>query len=237
MLFGGRTNPHRELEKALGYTFRRKALLEAALTHRSYRFERPDVTNDNQRLEFLGDAVLCLLTAAYAYERFPDKDEGGLTNLRSQITSGKALAHCARAIHLGAHIRIGKGEEHSGGRHRHSNLADTLEAVIGAVYLDGGAKGCQKVFNKLFVPRIEALSGDVWASNPKGKLQEYAQRRWKASPRYRTVHQDGPAHAMVFTAEAIVGGRPVGTGRGTNKQEAEMQAAHTALTQLMAEER
>ena len=234
MIFKRKPGPHADVETAIGYKFRKRALLEQAMTHRSYRFEHPGVPHDNQRLEFLGDAVLGLLTAAYVYEQFQDSDEGGLTSFRSQVTSGKALALCARELQLGDSIRIGKGEEKAGGRHRPSILTDTLEAVVGAAYLDGGMRACEKVFAKCFAPRIAALSGDVWDTNPKGRLQDLAQRRWKSEPRYRTVQQEGPAHATMFTAEVVVNGASLGSGRGFSKQEAEKQAAQSALHQMAA---
>ncbi len=235
MIFKRKVGPHADVEAAIGYKFRGRALLEQAMTHRSYRFEKPGVVHDNQRLEFLGDAVLGLLTAAYVYAEFPDRDEGGLTAFRSQVTSGKALALCARELKLGESVCIGKGEEKAGGRHRASILTDTLEAVLGAAYLDGGMRACEKVFAKCFAPRIAALSGDVWDTNPKGQLQDLAQRQWKSEPRYRTVQQEGPAHATMFTAEVIVNGASLGSGRGFSKQEAEKQAAQAALRGLAAE--
>ena len=232
MIFNRKPGPHANVEAAIGYRFRKRALLEQALTHRSYRFEHPGITHDNQRLEFLGDAVLGLLTAAFVYAEFQDRDEGGLTAFRSQVTSGKALAQCARELRLGETIRIGKGEEKAGGRHRASILTDTLEAVLGAVFIDGGMRACEKVFAKCFAPRIAALSGDVWDTNPKGQLQDMAQRLWKSEPRYRTVQQEGPAHATLFTAEVVVNGTILASGRGFSKQEAEKQAAQNALRSL-----
>jgi ribonuclease-3 len=232
ILLGVEKSPYAELERRMGYHFRRLDWLEQALTHRSFRFERPGVTADNQRLEFLGDAVLGLLTAAHLFHEFADQDEGGLTELRSRVTSGKALTRCARELKLGLHLRIGKGEEKSGGRHRASNLADALEAIMGAAYLDGGWVACEKIFAAVFAPLIAALGQDVWAENPKGQLQEYCQRRWRAGPQYRTVRREGPAHAAVFTAEVTQGGNVYGVGRGSNKQEAETQAAVDALRRL-----
>lgn len=237
MIFKRQIGPHAGVEKAIGYKFRTRALLEQAMTHRSYRFEHPGTVHDNQRLEFLGDAVLSLLTAAYVYAQFKDRDEGGLTSFRSQVTSGKALALCGRELRLGDSVRMGKGEEKAGGRHRASILTDTLEAVLGAVYLDGGMRACEKVFEKCFAPRIAALSGDVWDTNPKGRLQDLAQRRWKSEPYYRTVQQEGPAHATLFTAEVLVNGTSLGSGRGFSKQEAEKQAAQLALQNLSAEQK
>ena len=227
-----RKNPYKDLEKKLGYGFRKRNLIESALMHRSFRFENNDITVDNQRLEFLGDALLGFLTAAHLYKKFQDRDEGILTSLRSRITSGKALAELAARISLGEYIKMGKGEESSGGRTRSSNLADTLESVVGSVYLDGGMKAVQKVFVKLFVPQLNSLSDDIWAENPKGKLQEYSQRRWKKSPQYLLVHKDGPPHATVFTVEVVLGDDLRGVGKGCNKQDAEMHAATDVLNRL-----
>ena len=227
-----RKRPYRQLEKSIGYVFRRQALLEAALTHRSFRFEQTDICVDNQRLEFLGDAVLGFLTAAFLYKKHDMSDEGVLTSLRSQITSGKALSHIARETGLGESVRIGAGEERSGGRERPSLLADTLEAVLGAAYLDGGMKGCRKVFGKLFVPRLEELSGDIWAQNPKGRLQEYSQRCWKKSPVYEVLERSGPAHATLFKVAVSVSDGSQGVGHGQSKQEAEARAAKDLLGKL-----
>jgi ribonuclease-3 len=233
-LFGRKADADAALEKAIGYRFRDRALLHQALTHRSYQCENPDGPGDNQRLEFLGDAVLGLLTAAHFYERFQDRDEGHLTSLRSQVISGKALAHCARQLRLGQHLRIGKGEERSGGRTRAGILADALEALVGAAYLDGGMRAGDRIFRTVFAPLIATLRGDVWDRNPKGRLQDEAQRRWSVSPEYRTVRRDGPAHAAVFTAEVLAGSEVLGTGTGSRKREAEVAAAEDALRRLGA---
>jgi len=227
-----RKNPYRQLEKNIGYTFKRRKFLATALTHRSFRFENAGVSVDNQRLEFLGDSVLGFLTAAFLYEKHDTSDEGVLTSLRSQTTSGKALARVAREVGLGEVARLGTGEERSGGRKRASLLADTLEAVIGAAYLDGGMKGCRKVFRKLFVPRLDELSGDIWANNPKGKLQEYSQRYWKKSPVYKVVNRAGPAHATLFTVEVSLENGLRATGHGQSKQDAETTAARSLLREL-----
>lgn len=227
-MVGRRRNPYAALEKEIGHRFRKRALLESALMHRSFRFENRNIGDDNQRLEFLGDAVLGFVSAAYVYSKFEDKDEGVLTSFRSQISSGRALARVAKSIELGKYIKMGKGEELSGGRKRSSNLADALEAIIGAAYLDGDMKAVNKVFKRLFVPRLDSLT-DVWAGNPKGKLQEYSQRTWRSSPKYRTVRREGPAHATVFTVEVTLPDGTVGRGKGRNKQHAEAEAAIVVL--------
>jgi len=225
-------NPYAALEKRIGYKFRRKRLLERALVHRSFRFESPDVSEDNQRLEFLGDAVLGFAAAAHLYERFGDSNEGVLTAFRSQISSGEALAAIAAELDLGDHVRIGKGEERSGGRQRPSNLADCLEAIIGGAYIDGGNRAVQKIFKKLFVPLIDSLSGDVWEGNPKGKLQEYSQRQWKSGPRYRVKSTRGPAHATTFEVVVTLPDGTSATGSGASKQQAECKAARNALREI-----
>jgi ribonuclease-3 len=229
------TKPYKELEKALGYRFRDGTRLEQALTHRSYRYEHEDLAFDNQRLEFLGDAVLDFIVAAYVFRRFDEEQEGVLTSVRSQTTSGEALAEIARSIGLGEHLKMGKGEEQCGGRERPSNLADALEAVVGAAFLDGGIRAAQRIMKTLFQAKLDALSGDMWAGNPKGKLQEVCQRTWKSSPVYRMVLREGPAHATVFTVEVLLPDGTSGTGRGRSKQVAQREAARAALKMLSQE--
>lgn len=225
-------NPYRGLEKSIGYRFKDKTLLATALLHRSYRFETPKHNRDNQRLEFLGDAVLGMATAAYLFNTYTDKPEGDMTALRSRVTSGRALAKIARDIDLGDFLKMGKGEEQSGGRKRASNLADALEAVIGAAWLDGGIRATDKLFKVLFQPRINALSGNVWEGNPKGQLQEYTQAHWKASPQYRVIGTDGPPHAAIFDVEVLLPNGATATGKAGSKQAAQAAAARAALSEL-----
>jgi ribonuclease III len=225
-------SPYRPLEKKLGYRFSRRRHLETALTHRSFRFESTDIESDNQRLEFLGDAALGLMAAAYLFEKFPDFQEGDMTRVRSQLTNTRTLARIAASIDLGQFLRLGRGEQQSGGQHRSSNLSDCLESVIGGAFIDGGLKAVKKIFLKLFAPEVESAVRDIWGENPKGALQEVSQRRWKASPRYRTIKEEGPAHERTFTVEALINGQVVGTGNGLNKREAEMEAARQAMLSL-----
>jgi len=227
-----RKDPYRDLQKAIGYRFRKGQLLTMALVHRSFRFENKDYDFDNQRLEFLGDAVLGLASASHLYDHYKDGDEGTLTHLRSTIASGKALAKVARQIGLGESLLLGKGEEQSGGRNRDSNLADVLESVIGAVYLDGGMKAVDKVFQKLILPELDSKRTSVWAENPKGRLQEVAQRLWHCSPHYRTAGERGPSHAKMFIIDVSVNDNPMGRGKGASKREAEAQAALNALAKI-----
>ncbi len=228
--------PHRNLERALGYRFRQTDLLETALRHPSFCFETMPESRDNERLEFLGDAALTLVVAEHLYARFPELEEGGLTALRSRITSGNMLSRVAHDIRLGPHLKIGKGEEKTGGRNRPSNLEDALESVMGAAYLDGGIRAVRKIFQKIFAAHLATLTPDKWADNPKGKLQDYAQRVCRETPEYRIIRREGPAHAAIFTAEVRVGNTLRGIGRGRSKQEAEIRAAQDALRHVPVKE-
>lgn len=221
-------NGYSDLEERLGHRFRRKQLLEMALTHRSYRFERDGVDSDNQRLEFLGDAVLGMLAAAHCY-RHSDEREGVLTTLRSRITTGKALADIARQMGLGSHLRMGKGESLSGGGDRDSNLADALEALIGAVYLDSGVRACERLFLKHFAPLVAERGAHDGAHNPKGRLQEYTQNKWRRGPTYRVVKTQGPGHARVFTVEVVLPDGSSSGGKGSSRRSAEELAAREML--------
>ena len=232
MLRMRRKNIYADLEKSLGYSFRNRRLIELALTHRSYRFENDGVDCDNQRLEFLGDAALGLAAASEVFKRFADGDEGVLTCVRSRITSGKALAQIAERLNIGARLLLGKGEEHSGGRRRASNLTDALEALLGAAYLDGGMKAIDRIFAKAFVPVLNRTGAGIWDENPKGRLQRETQRKWKNGPVYRVVKQTGPSHARTFAVDVLVNGRAMGRGIGNSKQDAETDAAERALERM-----
>lgn len=228
-------SPYKELENQLGYRFRRKHHLETALTHPSYRHEHADIESDNQRLEFLGDAVLGLVTAEYFYREYPDMAEGDLTRIRSQVSNSKFLAHIAATICLGEHLRLGRGELLSGGKDRPSNLTDAVEAVVGAAYLDGGLRAVAKLFKQLWMPELESVMAGVALENTKGALQEWAQVHWKVSPTYKIIEQTGPAHARQYTAAVTIRSKVYGKGRGRNKREAEMEAAREALRKVQDE--
>ena len=219
------------IEKKLGYRFRKRSRLEAALTHPSYRHENEGVKADNQRLEFLGDAALGLAAAADLYERHQDHPEGTLTHRRSLLTNRNTLARIGRALDLGACLRLGRGEELSGGRTRASNLTDAVEAIIGAVYLDGGQKAVDKVYKKLWAAHWPEVDSQ-YTDNPKGKLQEYCQKKWKASPVYRISEESGPPHARLYTCVAVIRDKEYGAGQALNKRAAEAQAAEATLRQL-----
>lgn len=230
----------KSLQKTLGHRFRRKAWIQSALTHPSYRHEQEEGSQeeDNQRLEFLGDAVIGLLVGDYLFSLGEALDEGIMTKLRSGVTSRDALAEIGRAWQLGPHLKLGQGESKSGGSDRDSNLADAVEAVIGAVFRDGGLKACRPLFKKHFVPRLEVLLADRTPSlkggNPKGTLQEFTQAEWKRSPSYRIVEETGPAHDRRYVAAVFWEGAEIARGAGNSKRLAEAEAASYALPELQA---
>jgi len=225
---------YRTLEKRLGYRFRQRQRLETALTHPSFRYEVDGVSVDNQRLEFLGDAALALVAAAHLYEQYPELREGELTKLRSRITSRPALAAIAQEADLGNYLLLGRGEQQSGGQERDSNLADALEAILGAAYLDGSVRAVRRIFETLFVPLLQTMDPAGWTDNPKGALQEYCQRQRKISPRYRITGEEGPPHSREFTVEVSLDGKAIGSGAGPNKRAAEAEAALAAMRQVTA---
>jgi len=221
----------RALAGRLGHTFRNPTLFEAALTHRSFSHEQPVPVIDNQRLEFLGDAVLGFLLADRVFQDQHDHPEGMLTILRSALASGVALAEKARQFELGAALRLGLGERRTGGQDRDSNLADALEAVIGAVYLDGGIEAVSAVFDRLFREDMAALRADPWRDNPKGRLQNLAHHTYHVEPVYELVSETGPRHDARFQIRVRVGGTPAADGWGTTKRAAQAAAAAAWLKQ------
>ncbi len=236
MLLKRKTDPLRSLEKSLGYAFKDRALLEAALTSPSYRAERRDEdAADNQRLEFLGDAVFGLLSAEHVFVRHAEEDEGRLTVRRSQLASGRALAALARQVGLGEHLLLSKVDEAAGGRDKDRSLADALEAVFGAVWCDGGLKAARAVFCAL-VKGLPQVERDLWEDNPKGLLQEIAQRHaWPDSPAYELAGCEGPAHAPVYTVRVRVASGQQAQGVGHTKRAAEVSAAQALLAALRGE--
>ncbi len=226
----GRSSP---LELALGIRLRDRDLRETALTHRSYAFEH-NTARTNERLEFLGDAVLGLVVTDLAYARFPDMPEGELAKLRAATVNMLTLADVARELDLGSVILLGKGEEGSGGRDKTSILADAMEAVLGAVYVDRGLDAAREVIERLFWPRMEAYVRGEGDRDHKTALQELAAQDVGQVPQYR-VEQQGPDHAKEFTATVFIAGDLYGRGRGRSKKEAEPRAAREAYDHLAAE--
>jgi ribonuclease-3 len=218
------------LEERLGLTFKDHKLLDLALTHRSYAYEN-DETETNERLEFLGDAILNLCVTDLLYAKFPDYLEGDLAKLRASLVSEPALALVAGELDLGVAIRLGRGESQSGGRDKPSIKADALEAVLGAVYLDGGISAIRKVVKRLFGSRVENAVGKEIPKDAKTRLQEIVTRRYGILPRYRLTGS-GPDHAKQFRAEVFVNEEFCGAGDGRSKKEAEQAAAGEALIHL-----
>jgi ribonuclease III len=218
------------LEELLGLPFSQSGLWDVALTHRSYAFEQ-GLSETNERLEFLGDAVLGVVITDLAFRRFPDHSEGELAKLRAATVKMSTLADVARELRLGALVRLGKGEEMSGGRDKASILADGMEAVIGAVYLDKGLDFARAMIERLFWPRMDAYSRGGGDRDFKMALQEQASRDLGVAPEYR-VWSQGPDHAKEFTATVFLKGEEYGAGTGRSKKEAEQQAARQALEVL-----
>ena len=222
-----------KLEQVIGHAFKNPVLLVAALTHPSLTHEKGQANHhNNQRLEFLGDAVLQLLLTDRIYRLHPDLPEGKLTQIRAHLANRHSLHQRARAIALGQYLMLGKGEESSGGRERLSNLADAFEALLGAVYLDGGVRAARAFVHRQFAGEFTQLKKTAPQPNPKGHLQELLQARSPASPVYHVVHEDGPDHNKFFETVVEWEGREIGRGRGSSKKQAEAAAAAAALQTL-----
>ena len=216
-----------ELEQEIGYSFRNKELLKQALTHSSCANEQKiNKPEDYERLEFLGDAVLELISSDYIYREHPNMSEGKMTKYRSSIVCEPALAFCAREIGLERYILLGKGEEATGGRKRDSIISDVMEAVIGAIYLDSGISEAKEFIHRFILSDLEhkQLFYDA-----KTILQEEVQKENKGTLRYELVSEDGPEHDKTFVVEVMIGDTKVGRGVGHSKKAAEQQAAYEAL--------
>ena len=221
---------HGALQGILGIQFKDESLLQQALVHRSYLNENPALhLVSNERLEFLGDAVLGFVVADELYSRFPDFSEGELTKLRAALVRGETLSRIASSLQLGDYLYLGRGEEESGGRSRPRNLSCTLEAVIGAVFLDQGFDIARSFILKLLDSEFEGVVEDKFTDDYKSRLQQIIQSERKITPVYRTVEEVGPDHAKVFTVEVLAGDTVLGRGSGRSKRAAEMDAAREAL--------
>jgi len=221
------------LQKTLGVSFNDLSLLEQALVHSSYINENPGLAPaSNERLEFLGDAVLGLIVAERLYQDFPDADEGEMTRLRAALIRRDTLARIARAIGLGDYLYMGKGEEASGGRRKPANLARVLEAVIAAIFLDQGSAITRDFILRLLNPELQKAVSQGAGVDHKSRLQELIQAREQQIPVYRVVEEIGPAHDKWFTVEVMVGDTVLGKGSGKGKKAAEIEAARSALKQL-----
>jgi len=216
------------IEKKLGYKFKNIELLKTSLTHSSYANETS--VESNERMEFLGDAVLGFIVADVLYKRYPDASEGKLSKMRSSIVSRMNFAHFARELRIDKQVLLGKGEENTGGRDRSSNLSGTFEAVIGAIFIDGGYRKVYKIITKLLK---NCLNGDEEIfKDYKTKLQEVAQRKFKKVPKYKVVLEEGPPHDKNFHIEVKLGRKAFGKGVGRNKKQAEQEAAKHGLESM-----
>lgn len=222
-----------ELEKAIGYQFRNITLLQNALSHSSYANERwHDSLKSNERLEFLGDSVLGMLVADYLYRTFPDRPEGELTRMRADMVCEKTLAKVANTLGLGRHLLLGKGEELGGGRSRESILADAVESVIAACYLDGGMDAAVQFIQKFVLVNVPVTK--LHNVDYKTALQELVQQKKNQVLAYRLVGESGPDHDKQFRVELTLNGEVVGLGTGSSKKRAEQAAAQAAIERLYA---
>ncbi len=222
----------RDLQARLDHPFRDAALLQLALTHPSVAHEQGVPLQHNQRLEFLGDAVLQLILTHDLYEKFPAFGEGPLTKARAKLVNRRALAEKGRLLGLGEYLLLSHGEESHGGRERPSTLADAFEAVVGAIYLDGGFDAARKFIGRQFHEAFEGLADIPILENPKGELQELLQARSSEAPRYHVVSTSGPDHDRVFECTVHHEGRELARGSGKSKKDAESEAAKAALQAL-----
>jgi ribonuclease III len=233
-----------QLEKRLGYQFTKPQLLERALTHSSaipelragHAAEAPATEpqpRDNEQLEFLGDAVLDMLASEYLIAAFPEWSEGQLSKSRARLVNARSLESAARRLRLGEHFRLGRGEEKTGGRDKPALLADAFEAVIAAVYLDGGLDAAREVLRHvLFEQALEERGERIAESDRKSALQEFLQGRGRPPAEYRVAGESGPDHQKTFRIDVWVGGERMASGEGTTKKEAEQRAARSALERL-----
>ncbi|MCD8148226.1 MAG: ribonuclease III [Clostridiales bacterium] len=223
-------NKLQEFQEIIGYHFQQEGLLRQALTHSSYANERHmKKLYNNERLEFLGDAVLEIVTSEHLYQLHPEWAEGELTRVRASIVCEQTLAFCTRALHLGDYVLLGKGEEHTGGRERKSILSDAFEAVMGAIYLDGGFAPAKEFIHRFVLNDIEHMQ---LFYDSKTILQEIVQGQNLGGLVYELVEESGPAHNKSYLMEAHIGGTAMGCGTGATKKAAEQEAAYRAILRL-----
>ncbi len=221
-----------DLARRLGLTFTNPSLLTRALTHRSFLNENPNALEDNERLEFLGDAVLDFVIGAWVYHHCPEMREGDLTRMRSALVRNDQLAEFARRLDLGRAMRMGRGETSSGGRERDGLLGSTFEALIGALYLDAGIPAVSRFMEPLLDSVHDRIVLRAEIYDPKSRLQEWAQSEKLGTPQYATVSASGPDHAKMFEVEVRIKGTTYGRGKGPSKQVAAQIAAQTALESI-----
>lgn len=219
-----------DLETKIGLKFKNKSILENAFIHRSFLNEnREKKLKSNERLEFLGDTVVSLVISSYLYKTFPEFTEGELTAIRSAVVNTKSLASSSKSLSLGAYLKLSKGEEESGGRDNLTLLANTFEAITGAIFLDLGISTAKKFLDNFLIPSIDQVLKNESYKDFKSRLQEKIQEKLKISPTYELINSTGPDHAKIFEIAVSVDGKELGRGHGHSKQEAEQEAARAAL--------
>lgn len=224
------------LARRLGHRFKNLALLDRALRHSSYTHEWPEAGSSNELLEFLGDAVLDLAVSQLLVESFPESTEGELSRRRAALVNARQLAEVARRLDLGSCLLLGRGEQRQAGHEKPSLLADALEAVWAAVFLDQGYRAASRLAKRWFAPLLAQEDLTAW-QDPKTALQELLQARYKSPPTYRVLEERGPSHARHFVVELRLGDTPLARGEGPTKKQAEQQAALSALKKLLEEEK
>ncbi len=225
----------RQFQDRVRVPFHNVSLLTRALTHRSYINEHPEALEDNERLEFLGDAVLDFVVGAWLYHRFPEMREGRLTQLRTSLVRTETLAAFAQEIDLGRALRLGQGEQASGGRQREGILCAAFEAFIGSLYLDQGTKAVEDFLEPFLKDAVRSILDNSDHRDPKSLLQEWTQSRGLDTPTYKTVSESGPDHAKTFEVAVLVQGEETGRGKGNSKREAAKDAARVALERFRSE--
>ncbi len=221
--------PLTELEKTTGLSFNDQALFRLAFVHKSCVNENPDESHSNERLEFLGDAVLELVVTDFLFKAYPDEPEGELTNWRSALVKGKNLAEVSRQLHLGDYLFLSRGEDLSGGRDKDYILANTMEAFIGAIYLDKGYETASKFITEHIIVLLEQIIAQGLHIDAKSRIQELAQEKLNITPKYELIEETGPDHEKIFVMGVRFGSELVAQGSGPSKQEAEQDAAREAL--------
>lgn len=224
------------IEKKLGIKFKKPKYLAIALTHRSFLNEnRGDSLKNNERLEFLGDAVLELIISDELFRKYPKKPEGELTSIRSALVRTESLAEESRKLEVGEHLRMSKGEENSGGKDKDYLLANTYEALLGAIYLDQGIDSCREFVANTVLKKVDTIVKNELFIDPKTKVQELVQSKYKVTPTYKIKAEKGPDHDKSFTVSMLVGKKKFSEGSGTSKQRAEEDAAKKAIDILEKE--
>ncbi|MFA5110285.1 MAG: ribonuclease III [Desulfobaccales bacterium] len=231
-LLSGRRQELEKLAQRLGYSFKNLGLLDQALRHSSYAHENPETGPSNEQMEFLGDAVLALAVSTMLLERFPQSSEGDLSRGRAALVNARQLAGLAKQLDLGSNLLLGRGEERQEGRQKPSLLADALEAVLAAVYLDGGLRAAAALTQSWLSPLLEST---LPCQDFKTSLQEFTQARYKVSPSYNLTAESGPGHARHFQVEVRLNDVPLAQGEGRSKKQAAQRAARRALEMLQSE--